>query len=60
MKVGVVIKPKTKLEDGLLALLERRIDDIYLVLIMSVEPGFGGQSFMPEVMPKVIQQDSVF
>jgi len=52
IKVGVVIKPKTKLEDGLLALLERRIDDIYLVLIMSVEPGFGGQSFMPEVMPK--------
>jgi len=53
LKVGVVIKPGTKVEDGLMDLLKARINDIFLVLIMSVEPGFGGQSFMPEVLEKV-------
>jgi len=51
MKPGIVIKPKTPV-DVLFPILDKRLDDIYLILIMSVEPGFGGQSFMPEVLSK--------
>ena len=47
-KVGISIKPKTKVEDVLPFL-----KDIELVLVMSVEPGFGGQKFMPESLDKV-------
>ena len=46
--VGVALNPDTPL-DGLEAVLDR----VGLVLVMSVFPGFGGQSFMPEVLPKV-------
>ena len=46
-KVGISLKPKSKLE-----LIEKYLDKIDLVLIMSVEPGFGGQKFMPEVLKK--------
>ena len=46
-KVGISLKPKSKIE-----LIEQYIDQIDLVLIMSVEPGFGGQKFMPEVLEK--------
>ena len=46
-KVGISLKPKSKLE-----LIEKYLDQIDLVLIMSVEPGFGGQKFMPEVLKK--------
>lgn len=45
---GLAINPKTSV-DGVM----RVLDDVDLVLIMSVEPGFGGQSFMPEVLPKL-------
>jgi ribulose-phosphate 3-epimerase len=48
MKVGLVVKPKTPVEDVLPFL-----DEIDQVLIMTVEPGFGGQKFMKEMMPKV-------
>lgn len=46
-KVGVSIKPKTKLE-----LLHPYLNDLDLVLLMSVEPGFGGQKLIPEVLEK--------
>ncbi|GGC59066.1 ribulose-phosphate 3-epimerase [Hoyosella rhizosphaerae] len=47
-KVGLSIKPGTPLEPYLTILKE-----FDLLLIMSVEPGFGGQKFMPEVLDKV-------
>ena len=47
-KVGVSLNPETKI-DTILNVL----DQIDLVLIMSVNPGFGGQKFMPEVLTKV-------
>jgi len=46
-KVGISLKPNSKIE-----LIEKYLDQIDLVLIMSVEPGFGGQKFMPEVLVK--------
>ncbi|MCZ2807368.1 ribulose-phosphate 3-epimerase [Modestobacter sp. VKM Ac-2983] len=45
---GLAIKPGTPLEDYLDVLPE-----FDTLLVMTVEPGFGGQSFMPEVLPKV-------
>ena len=47
-KVGISLNPKSKI-DLILNLLDR----IDLVLIMSVNPGFGGQKFMPEVLDKI-------
>ena len=47
-KVGISLKPKSKIE-----LIEKYIDQVDLILIMSVEPGFGGQKFMPEVLDKI-------
>ena len=47
-KVGVSLKPNSKIE-----LIENHLKNIDLVLIMSVEPGFSGQEFMPEVLPKI-------
>ena len=46
-KVGISLKPNSKIE-----LIENFLNDIDLVLIMSVEPGFGGQKFMPGVLEK--------
>ena len=47
-KVGVSLNPKTKVD-----VIIEHLNKIDLVLIMSVNPGFGGQKFMPEVLPKV-------
>ena len=47
-KVGVSLNPESKI-DLILDLLDR----IDLILIMSVNPGFGGQKFMPEVLEKI-------
>ena len=47
-KVGVSLNPKTKID-----LIINLLDKIDLVLIMSVNPGFGGQKFMPEVLKKI-------
>ena len=46
-KVGISLKPKSKI-----GLIKDHLEQIDLVLIMSVEPGFGGQKFMPEVLEK--------
>ena len=47
-KVGVSLNPETSVKT-----IENFLEDIDLVLIMSVHPGFGGQKFMPEVLEKV-------
>ena len=47
-KVGVSLNPKTKID-----VIIKYLEQIDLVLIMSVNPGFGGQKFMPEVLIKV-------
>ena len=47
-KVGISLKPKSNI-----SLIEKYLNEIDLILIMSVEPGFGGQKFMPEVLDKV-------
>ena len=49
-KVGVSLNPESKLD-----LIIDYLEKIDLVLIMSVNPGFGGQKFMPEVLDKVRQ-----
>lgn len=54
MQCGVALKPATPVDGGnaaLLALIDEKLVD--MVLIMTVEPGFGGQSFMADMMPKV-------
>jgi ribulose-phosphate 3-epimerase len=47
-KVGISLNPKSKID-----LITNHLDKINLVLIMSVNPGFGGQKFMPEVLEKI-------
>jgi ribulose-phosphate 3-epimerase len=47
-KVGVSLNPETKV-----SIIKDHLEQIDLVLIMSVNPGFGGQKFMPEVLGKI-------
>ena len=47
-KVGISLNPETKID-----VITEYLDQIDLVLIMSVNPGFGGQKFMPEVLIKI-------
>jgi ribulose-phosphate 3-epimerase len=49
-KVGVSLNPESKID-----LITNYLEKIDLVLIMSVNPGFGGQKFMPQVLNKVKQ-----
>ncbi|MEO0539681.1 MAG: ribulose-phosphate 3-epimerase [Cyanobacteria bacterium P01_A01_bin.105] len=49
-QAGVVLNPSTPL-----AMIEHVLELCDLILIMSVNPGFGGQSFIPEVLPKIRQ-----
>ena len=48
VKPGIVVKPKTPAQA-----LAPYIDKVDMILVMTVEPGFGGQSFMADMMPKV-------
>ena len=47
-KVGVSLNPKTEID-----VIVDHLEQIDLILIMSVNPGFGGQKFMPEVLSKI-------
>lgn len=49
-RAGVAVKPDTPVD----ALLEI-VDEFDQILVMTVEPGFGGQAFMPSVLPKLTQ-----
>tara|TARA_B100000242_G_C42903718_1_gene419085 strand:- start:115 stop:774 length:660 start_codon:yes stop_codon:yes gene_type:complete len=53
-KVGISLNPKTKIE-----IIEKFLDKLNLILIMSVNPGFGGQKFMPKVLEKVEKLDKI-
>ncbi|EEG76723.1 ribulose-phosphate 3-epimerase [Dethiobacter alkaliphilus] len=48
VKAGVALNPATPL-----SVIEYVLDDVDLVLIMSVNPGFGGQKFIPAAVPKI-------
>lgn len=48
VKAGVVLNPHTPV-----SMIEHVIEDVDLVLLMTVNPGFGGQSFIEKVLPKV-------
>ena len=47
-KVGVSLNPNTEIN-----IIEKELENIDLILIMSVYPGFGGQKFIPEVIKKI-------
>tara|TARA_B100000575_G_scaffold90386_1_gene71772 strand:- start:812 stop:1471 length:660 start_codon:yes stop_codon:yes gene_type:complete len=53
-KVGISLNPETEVE-----VIEKFLNQIDLVLIMSVNPGFGGQKFMPKVLEKVKKLDKI-
>ncbi len=53
-KAGVVLNPSTPVET-----LADLVDDFDFVLLMSVNPGFGGQSFIPRVLDKVRRLDAL-
>ena len=47
-KVGVSLNPNTEID-----IIEKELENIDLILVMSVYPGFGGQKFIPEVIKKI-------
>ena len=53
-KVGLSLNPNTQIN-----IIEKYLNQIDLVLIMSVHPGFGGQKFMPEVLEKIKSLHSI-
>lgn len=50
---GIAINPGTEIPDW----LYNCIDDLDVIIVMSVNPGFAGQKFMPEVLPKMVSAD---
>lgn len=52
VKCGVTIKPKTPVKD-----IEPILDEVDMVLVMAVEPGFGGQKMIPKTLNKVRELD---
>ncbi len=54
IKAGISIKPKTSVDEIL-----PYLNKLDLVLVMSVEPGFGGQSFMPNCLDKIKMLDKL-
>ena len=54
LRVGLALNPDTPFSS-----VERYLGSIDLLLIMTVFPGFGGQSFMPEVVPKIAEARKV-
>ena len=53
-KVGISLNPNTEVK-----VVQEHLDKIYLVLIMSVYPGFGGQKFISDVVKKVEDLDKI-
>ena len=53
LKCGIAIKPKTPF-----SILKKYLDFIDYIVVMSVEPGFGGQSFIPSTFNKISEIDS--
>lgn len=54
VKAGVVINPATSV-----SVIEPILSDVDLVLVMTVNPGFGGQTFIPETLEKIKQLDAL-
>ncbi|RHW36455.1 ribulose-phosphate 3-epimerase [Neobacillus notoginsengisoli] len=54
VKAGVVLNPATPVSS-----IEHVIEDVDMVLLMSVNPGFGGQKFIPGVLPKIREVKSM-
>ncbi|MBU9720395.1 MULTISPECIES: ribulose-phosphate 3-epimerase [Bacillaceae] len=54
VKPGVVINPATPVST-----IQHVIEDVELVLLMTVNPGFGGQAFIPSVLPKITEVRSL-
>ncbi len=55
VKAGIAINPDTKIPDWII----RNLYSLYLINVMSVQPGFSGQEFMPEVLPKMSKVDQI-
>ena len=53
-KVGVSLNPDTEI-----TVVEKCLENIDLILVMSVYPGFGGQKFIPDVIKKIIKLDNL-